>query len=51
MLSWKTKGTQLYQQLPGECFESLQPVDALSELPPNRPLQEKLFETWAKIKG
>lgn len=51
MLSWKTKGTQLYQQLPSECFESLQPVEPLSELPPNRPQQDKLFETWAKIKG
>ena len=51
MLSWKTKGTRLYQQLPSECFESLQPVEPLSELPPNRPQQDKLFETWAKIKG
>ena len=51
MLSWKTKGTRLYQQLPSECFESLQPVEPLSELPTNRPQQDKLFETWAKIKG
>lgn len=51
MLEWKTKGTQLYQQLPKECFESLEPVEPLYELPENRPLQEKLFETWAKIKG
>jgi carbonic anhydrase/acetyltransferase-like protein (isoleucine patch superfamily) len=51
MLSWKTKGTQLYQQLPHECFESLQLVEPLAELPANRPQQDKLFETWAKIKG
>ena len=51
MLTWKTKGTRLYQQLPSECFESLQAVEPLSELPADRPKQEKLFETWAKIKG
>jgi phenylacetic acid degradation protein len=50
MLSWKTKGTMLYQQLPKECFESLRPVDPLSKVPAIRPHQEKLFETWFKIK-
>jgi len=51
MLSWKTKGTRLYQQLPTECFDSLHAVEPLTSIPANRPQQEKLFETWAKIKG
>lgn len=50
MLAWKTKGTQLYQQLPAEMYAEAQPCEPLSELPPNRPEQELLFENWEKIK-
>lgn len=50
MIAWKTKGTQLYQALPGECFESLVSVDPLREMPANRPTQETLFETWNRLK-
>ena len=51
MLDWKTKGTKLYQSLPKECFETLNPCDPLREIPENRPTQEKLFDTWNKIKN
>jgi len=51
MISWKTKGTELYQALPGECFESLMPVLPLTEIPENQPSQEKLFATWNSLKG
>ena len=57
MMAWKTKGTQLYQTLPKECFETLKPCDPLSPrspsdsiVPENRPQQDILFETWNKIK-
>jgi phenylacetic acid degradation protein len=50
MLAWKKKGTQLYQQLPGELHTYLQPCDPLREMPADRPEQERLFETWARIK-
>jgi phenylacetic acid degradation protein len=50
MIAWKTKGTQLYQALPAECYESLVSVEPLSEIPPNRPTQESLFETWNRLK-
>ena len=50
MIAWKTKGTALYQQLPSECHQHLKPVEPLTEIPGNRPEQEKLFETWNKIK-
>jgi hypothetical protein len=51
MLAWKTKGTLLYQALPGECFESLQQVEPLHEKPSHAPSQERLFETWNSIKA
>lgn len=49
MLAWKTKGTKLYQFLPGECLQTLKEVLPLHEIPNNRPTQEKLFETWNSI--
>ncbi|TNE71297.1 MAG: transferase hexapeptide repeat family protein [Bacteroidetes bacterium] len=51
MIAWKTKGTQLYQALPAECHQSLKEVQPLREIEENRPTQEKLYETWNKIKG
>lgn len=49
VLAWKTKGTKLYQLLPGECLQTLKEVLPLHEIPNNRPTQEKLFETWNSI--
>lgn len=46
MISWKTKGTELYQKLPKECKETLKECEPLREIEPNRPSQEKLFKTW-----
>jgi len=51
MIAWKTKGTQLYQQLPKEIFESFKPCEALHEIPKNRPQQESLYATWNTIKS
>ena len=50
MVAWKTKGTALYQTLPADCFESLQAVEPLREMPLFRPKQEKLYEVWEKLK-
>lgn len=50
MLAWKTKGTRLYQQLPGELHEHLESCEPLRELPPDRPAQESLYATWEQIK-
>ncbi|TAK43686.1 MAG: transferase hexapeptide repeat family protein [Saprospiraceae bacterium] len=49
MITWKTKGTQLYQRLPNECHESLRPCEPLREVPDARPIQEALFKTWKEI--
>lgn len=51
MINWKTKGTQLYQQLPKDCFETLVACYPLTEIPADRPSQESLYETWDKIKS
>lgn len=51
MIEWKTKGTQLYQMLPNDCFDTLKPCDPLSKMPENRPEQAVLFETWREIMG
>lgn len=46
MLAWKTKGTELYQELPGELYASLTECEPLREKEENRPQQAKLFDTW-----
>ncbi|MEL7119795.1 MAG: transferase hexapeptide repeat family protein [Bacteroidota bacterium] len=50
MIAWKSKGTQLYQQLPQDCFVSLKAVEPLREIPTNRPKQESLYQSWNEIK-
>lgn len=45
MIAWKTKGTQLYQQLPKDCHESLKEVAPLREVPLGRKLQEDTYKT------
>ena len=51
MMDWKTKGTQLYQTLPGDCHRGLKEVKALTSMPENRPRQETLYSTWNDIKN
>ena len=50
MIEWKTKGTRLYQMLPKDCHDSLIECTPLSEVPKSRPSQERLYDTWEKIK-
>ncbi|WP_426429392.1 transferase hexapeptide repeat family protein [Winogradskyella sp. HB-48] len=45
MIEWKTKGTQLYQQLPEDCHETLKEVEPLREVPKDRIVQEKTYAT------
>jgi len=45
MIAWKTKGTQLYQQLPTDCQESLKAVEPLREVPENMKMQEDVYKT------
>jgi phenylacetic acid degradation protein len=48
MIEWKTKGTALYQQLPQQCFDTLQAVEPLREIPKDRPSQEALYDLFKK---
>ncbi len=50
MIAWKTKGTELYQQLPSELYKTLKPCEPLRELPTNRPTQMPIFRTWKETK-
>jgi phenylacetic acid degradation protein len=50
MIAWKTKGTQLYQQLPADCFASLKPCEPLERIPAFRPSQQEDYKTWQKEK-
>jgi phenylacetic acid degradation protein len=45
MIAWKTKGTQLYQQLPKECHESLRQVEPLRQVPEDRKVQKDVYKT------
>jgi len=51
MISWKSAGTALYQQLPHECYEALVPCEPLRKIPDNRPSQEVLYKTWNEIRN
>lgn len=45
MIAWKTKGTELYQQLPKDCHESLKEVEPLREVPQNMKVQDAFYQT------
>ncbi|NHM05642.1 transferase hexapeptide repeat family protein [Flavobacterium sp. CYK-4] len=50
MIAWKTKGTELYQQLPKELYETLKAVEPLREIPKDRPSQEAFYKTLEEFK-
>ncbi len=50
MIAWKTKGTQLYQQLPKEMQDFSTQCEPLRTVPADRPQQEILYATWNAMK-
>ncbi|MFA7274059.1 MAG: transferase hexapeptide repeat family protein [Crocinitomicaceae bacterium] len=50
MITWKTKGTALYQALPKVMQEEWKACEPLATLDANRPKQETLYDTWNTIK-
>ena len=48
MIAWKTEGTRLYQQLPGQCYDSLRPCEPLRETPEDLPGMEDGYRPWKK---
>lgn len=51
MIAWKTQGTRLYQQLPGELHATLKPCEPLREVPGNRPPITARYSTWKEARG
>ncbi len=52
MITWKTEGTKLYQELPADCFSNLTPCEPLREITPERKIQETGFQylNWKQVK-
>lgn len=48
MIAWKTKGTELYQQLPGDLHRTLKAVEPLREVPKNRKSQKEMYKRFGK---
>ena len=51
MLNWKSKGTELYQELPEECRTLMNECQPLSEIEIDRKEKQNItFNTWKKTK-
>ena len=50
MIQWKSRGTELYQNLPLELRNTLKEVEPLREVPENRPTQQDVYKTWMTLK-
>jgi carbonic anhydrase/acetyltransferase-like protein (isoleucine patch superfamily) len=50
MIDWKTKGTQLYQQLPGEMHADWKPCEPLTGKPAAITEQEGVYSTWKSLR-
>jgi phenylacetic acid degradation protein len=48
MIEWKSRGTELYQKLPAELYETLKPCEPLREVPKDRPKQQEFYKNWKK---
>lgn len=51
MITWKTAGTKLYQQLPADMQQYFAPCEPLHELPANLPTMNKIYQTWNELKS
>jgi len=50
MITWKTEGTALYQQLPDAMFETWKVCEPLRTIPVNRKPQASDYKTWNENK-
>ena len=48
MLAWKSEGTRLYQQLPRQCFQTLQPCEPLAEEINQMPVWTSHYQPFKK---
>jgi len=50
MITWKTEGTKLYQQLPSDMHESWKVCEPLNEIPQDRSVIYPEYKTWNETK-
>ena len=50
MITWKTNGTKIYQELPRECMETLRASEPLREISEDQPPQQINFKPWKETK-
>ena len=50
MIDWKSEGTKLYQQLPGDMFNGWAACEPLREVPSHISNQHPVFKTWNETK-
>ncbi len=50
MILWKSEGTKLYQQLPGELFSGWKECEPLRQIPKKMNDQYPVFKTWNETK-
>ena len=48
MITWKSMGTKLYQQLPQDCQKTLKECEPLRSIPPDRPRQQEMYKRFGK---
>jgi phenylacetic acid degradation protein len=51
MISWKSRGTALYQQLPSQCRGTLKPCEPLRRPPAFERSQADEYKSWTKVKA
>lgn len=50
MINWKTEGTQWYQQLPQQLYQTLKECEPLREIPASQKIQTSNYKTWNESK-
>ncbi len=50
MINWKTEGTKLYQQLPGDMYKGWKACEPLREIPSDISKLSSVYKTWNESK-
>jgi phenylacetic acid degradation protein len=50
MIDWKTEGTKLYQQLPGDMYAGWEACEPLRSVPENYSSASAAYTTWNEVK-
>ena len=50
MIAWKSNGTEIYQELPKECRDTLKECDPMRKISNDKPVQKTNFKTWKETK-